>query len=135
MKRIEEMERRLLNWARCVLGDRAGGMGFATVDLTLANADRSENRESVIPRDEVEARVTAEGILTLEDDLRRAVQAFYLSGGGHELIAKRLAISKATMYERVARSHHKLQAWLADRERRLVEQRKRLERIQASARP
>ncbi len=127
MKRIDEIERRLLNWARWKHGMTMGGLGFSSIDLTLANAGDDRDRESRIPTLDVEASITDEGVGQLPTEERDAVFIFYLRGSGHAEKARVLGCSQATMCTRVIRAHHKLQAWISERERRAADARRTIE--------
>lgn len=134
MARIEDIERRLLNWARWSAGMNAGGLGFATVDLT-AEGGRDGYREAVIPTSDCEAAETHQAVMALASELRATVEQVYLRGGGIAQKARRLGCSEATVYARVELAHRRIQTWLADLQAGRRAQRERVERLQASARP
>lgn len=127
-KRIEDIERRLLNWARWKLGGTAGGLGFATVQLQAALSAREHVREAVIPTSDAEASETDEAVRALDSTLRRTVEVVYLAGGGVRDKARRLACGEATLHSRVARAHSLIQSHLSDLAARRRQERERVER-------
>lgn len=135
MARIEDIERRLLNWARWSAGMNAGGLGFATVNLAAAEGGRDGYREAVIPTSDCEAAETHQAVLALPSELRATVEQVYLRAGGIAQKARRLCCSEATVYARVDLAHKKIQSWLADLQATRRAQRERVEAVQASARP
>jgi hypothetical protein len=135
MARIEDIERRLLNWARWRLGGQSGGLGYSTVNLADAEAARDGYREAVIPTVDCEAEETDRAVVSLASELRATVESVYLGGGGLAQKARRLCCSIPTIHARVDLAHRRIQAWLADAEVARKAQRERIERLQAAARP
>lgn len=133
--RIDDIERRLLNWARWRLGGTAGGLGFASVNLEAALSARDDSRQSVVPTSDAEAVDTDAAVLALDSALRRTVEVVYLSGGGMAGKARKLACSEATVYSRVGQAHWQIAAWLADLATRRRAERERVERTMRAARP
>ena len=134
MARIEDIERRLLNWARWRAGAGMGGLGYSGVDLT-DDGGRDGYREAVVPTMNCEASETETAVQALVPELRAAVEMFYLRGGGHKDKARRLGLSAAGMYARIETAHARLQVWLADHHARRRAERERVERLQATAGP
>ncbi|MBB2485418.1 hypothetical protein H5407_09280 [Mitsuaria sp. WAJ17] len=136
MAKIEEIERRLLNWGRWRHGAGAGGLGYARVVYTEVLAtDRDNYQEAVIPTVDCEAEVTERAVQALASELRATVEVYYVLGGGLAAKARRLAVAEATVKSRIDRSHRIIQAWLAERERGQLEQRRRVELLTQAARP
>lgn len=134
MARIEDIERRLLNWARWRHGAGSGGLGYATVNLA-AEGGRDNFREAVIPTIDCEAEETDQAVLALSSELRATVEAVYLQGGTMAAKSRRLCCSEPTIYSRIDQAHRRIQSWLAERDRVRREQRARLEAMQRAARP
>ena len=134
MARIEEVERRLLNWARWRAGAGSGGMGFASVNMA-ACGDRSGNRESVIPTLDCEAEETDRAVMALASELRATVEAIYLGNGTMAAKARRLCVTEDGINRRIGRAHARIQAWVADLARVRQAQRALVEALQQSARP
>jgi hypothetical protein len=134
MARIEEIERRLLNWARWRLGAGAGGLGYASVKMD-AEAGRAGYREAVVPTVDCEAEETDQAVMALPSELRRTVEVVYLEGGCAAAKACRLAVAEPTVKARVWQAHRKLADWLRDREAGRRVQRARVEALQVLARP
>lgn len=135
MARIEDIERRLLNWARWRAGAGGGGLGYTSVDLTLANAGRDGYLDATVPTLDVEAEETDRGLNELDYPLREAVYAGYLGGGSMKTKAQRLGCSEATLYARIDQAHYRLSSWLSGRAAAAREQRQRMEALQQTARP
>lgn len=128
MARIEEMTRRLENWARWKVGG-TGIAGYAGVDLG-AGEGSSSYREARIPTVAVEAELTDRAVSTLHLDLRHAVHVYYLQADGYQVKAALLACSVRVMYARIDQAHIELQAWFDARARAQQAERERVERLQ-----
>lgn len=118
MRRDEDIERRLLEWARWREGaGQGGGGGGAWGEIRSTTG----YREAIIPTAAVDASITNDGVMALDGPLRAAVEAWYLRGDGTQhmssgaLAAARLRMSEATMHKRVALAHQALKVWLAER--------------------
>lgn len=129
MARIEDIERRLLNWARWRHGGRSGGLGYAAVSWN-ATPSRAAYRESVIPTSDAEAADTDTGVALLPADLRRAVERIYLDGMSVRRAAARLSCAPATVQIRVDQAHKQLQDWITERQRQRADERARVEALQ-----
>lgn len=135
MARIEDIERRLLNWGRWKHGAGAGGLGYASVNLMDAGADRDNFQEAIIPTIDCEAQETDAAVMALPSELRATMEVVYVLGGGMPQKARRLAVTESTIKARIWRAHPLIQSWLADKAQQRRSQRENLERLQASARP
>lgn len=115
--KIEDIERRLLNWVRWKAGAGVGGLGYASVNMlaALAGSSRGAHDPIPIPTMAIEADETDAAIKALPDDLRRTVEVAYLGRGGDADRARALAVSVVTMRARVCRAHKAISNWLADR--------------------
>jgi len=136
MAKIEDVERRLLNWARWKIGGESGGLGYASATLgLLAGAGTSAYRESLIPTGVAEAVETDNAVKTLDLDHRRIVIEHYEHGLSLAAISVKLDCSVATVYARVDRAHRLLdQAFRVMVYSRQLEKR-RVEALQEAARP
>lgn len=134
MARIEDIERRLLNWARWRRGAGSGGLGYSTVNLA-GDGGRSGYRESTVPTLSCEAEETDQAVRALDSVLRRTVEVFYLDNSGVVQHARRLACSERTVYARVCVAHLHIRAWLSEREQARRVHRERVEALQRMARP
>lgn len=134
MARIEDIERRLLNWARWRFGAGSGGLGYATVNL-VGVGGRDNVREAIIPTVDCEAEETDQAVFALPGELRATLEVVYLQGGTMATKARRLCCSEPTIYSRIDRAHRCIQSWLAERDRARREQRSRTEALQRMARP
>lgn len=134
--RIEDMDRRLDNWARWLAGGRVGGLGFAAVNMLAAmGGDRGRYREASIPTSDCEGAETDAAIKTLPAELIQTIEVHYLSGLGVAAQAVRLGVTPATVRVRLCRSHGLLQTWFADQAQQRRAQRERVERVTLVARP
>jgi hypothetical protein len=114
MSRVEEVERRLLNWARWRIGGSSGGLGFAKTSMGNQSGG-SRYRESVIPTNAAEAMETDDAVKGLEADLRDVVEQHYGEGLSVALVAVRRGRSAATIYARLDRAHAVLDQVFRDR--------------------
>lgn len=134
--RIEDMDRRLDNWARWRAGGRAGGLGFAAVNtLAALGGDRGRYREATIPTVDCEGAETDIAVRALPVELVRTIEVHYLSGLGVAAQAVKLGVTPATVRVRLCRSHGLLQTWFADQAQQRRAQRERVERVTQAARP
>jgi hypothetical protein len=134
MARIEDIERRLQNWARARLGSGSGELGYASVNLT-GDTSREAYRTARIPTLDCEADETEQGVMALESRLRATVEQVYLGPGGMAQKAAQLCCSVATVKSRIWEAHRLLAAWFSARAAAARSERDRVERMQRQARP
>lgn len=134
MARIEDIERRLLNWARWKGGAGQGGLGFAGVNMDSGGGSDGY-REAVIPTMDCEAEETDRAVMSLASELRATVELVYRGRGTMAEKARRLCITEAGVYRRIDQAHARIQQWLADLAQVRKHQRERMEALQRSARP
>ena len=136
MARIEEIERRLQNWARWKAGMRSGGMSYARIDLEAAQGGRDGYREATIPTSDCEADETERAVAALDGPLRAAVEVVYLmqhkSARWH---AARLCVSEPTVKDRIWKAHRAISHWLTDRQQQARQERERIEQLGRAALP
>jgi hypothetical protein len=133
MARIEEIERRLLNWARWKHGANNGGLGYAGMRWgDVVNTSRC--RESIIPTNDCEAEETDRAVLALEDRLRDTVQVTYLQDCSMRSRAAQLGCSEPAVKARVWQAHQCLSRWLADKAQQAQVERERVQRLQVPRR-
>lgn len=120
---IEDIERRLLNWAEWRAGGRSGGLGYSSVNM-LSIARGGNGSAAIVQSDEpVE---TDQAIQALPDDIRQVVELWYLVGRiGADEKARRLGISTQTLYRRREQAHRTISVWLSTQasERRYARER------------
>lgn len=135
MARIEEIDRRLHNWARwkCSPGTMSS-LGYATIDYTRWSG-RAGTQDARIPTLACEAEETDRGVLALPSELRATVEVYYLHGGGMKQKARKLCCTEAAIYHRLDRAHRKLQQWLAELAERRQAERERVQQIVRVSRP
>lgn len=134
-RRNEDIDRRLSNWARWRHGMTVGGLGYASVDMASEGIRETAEADVRLPLDDVEAEETNRAVLALPGELRATVEEVYLRGGSMAIKAKRLCCAEPTIYARLVRADTALQVWLAAVQAQRKEARRRLEAMQASARP
>ncbi len=135
MARIEDIERRLLNWSRWKHGAGARGLGYARVNLAMVVVDGGQERDSIIPTDDCEAQDTDAAVMTLPSELRATVEVFYVHGGTMAAKAKILCCTEPTIRNRIGKAHPMIQTALADLAAKRRARRALVEAGQASARP
>lgn len=134
MARIDDIERRLLNWARWKSGAGSGGMGYAGVNMDSGGGSDGY-REAVIPTMDCEAEETDRAVMSLASELRASVELVYTGRGTRADMARRLCITEGMLYRRIGQAHARIQQWLADLAQVRRHQRGRIEALQKSARP
>ena len=127
MARIPEIERRLLNWARCRLGPSIGTSGTTRVD------GEGWDAPTVIPNNEADAAETERAVQSLESSQRTAVIDVYTGSGDIRSKAKKAGISVATLYSRVDAAHKCLDRWFRDQHQAAEAERVRVEKLQLTA--
>jgi len=133
MARIEDIERRLLNWARWRI-DRTGGvLGYAAATLEERVDGEGWDAQAVIPTVDCEASDTELAVQVLEGRLKATVEMVYLQGGGMRRKAERLCCSEATVHARIDEAHRKLSTWFTDRQQQRQAERERVQRLQRLA--
>lgn len=134
MARIEDIERRLLNWARWKLGEGGGSLGYAGVCLT-DDTSRSLYREAIIPTVDCEADETDQAVQALEPIYRRTIEVVYVEEPSVKRAAQLLFIAESTMKGRISEAHRRLSNWFADKAQQRRAARERVEQAVLRARP
>ena len=134
MGRIDDIERRLQNWARWKTSSGGGSLGYARVQLA-SDTSREGYREARIPTLDCEAEETDRAVMVLPSDLKRTVELYYLHGGSLRRKAELLCCSESTVHARVVRAHQAIQTWLQDLERARRQERARVACLNAKSRP
>jgi hypothetical protein len=133
MARIEEIERRLLNWARWKHGATRSGLGYASTRWGECTTT-TRYREAVIPTIDCEAEETDRAVQALEDRLRRTVEVTYLEDCSMPRRAAQLGCSEPAVKARVWQAHRCLSQWLADKAQQAQVERERVQRLQVPRR-
>lgn len=134
MARIEDIERRLLNWARWRAGAGSGGMGYAGVNWGSDGGTRSAYREARIPTLDCDGEEMDRAVRSLSSELRRTVEVHYCESRSEVDAMARLACGRSTLHARLGRAHLLLQAWLANQQRLRDDERARVEAIEQAGR-
>lgn len=106
MAMIEEVDRRLHNWARWVSGGMAGGLGYASLDLTGVRGGGADG--AVIPTNAIEASATHDEVQRLSSELRRTVELYYQRTTSRAGLSLLLCCSVSTVDARLSRAHRQL---------------------------
>ena len=110
---IEDIERRLLNWARWRVGQGSGGLGYASVKLMM-RVDGNQAAEAVVPTIGPEAEETDRAVMALPSELRATVECWYLANGTLVMKAARLAVHPETLKRRRWEAQRVIRRWLSD---------------------
>lgn len=116
---IEDVERRLRNWAEWKRGGLSGGLGYARSSLhPLAALLRSKHgcssSAAIVQSDE--PVLTDQAVRSLPADLQAVVSAWYLDG--HRTtrdIAERLGLCQRTLMRRRDEAHLLISRWFSSR--------------------
>lgn len=120
MAMLDDIDRRLQQWARWKLGASSGGLGYAS--LNWESFGGRTGGEPVIPTVAVEASADDDDVKRLPSELRRTVEVYYLgSTTSRVVLAGLLCCSTATVDARLTRAHRQLRDWFGERARRDAE--------------
>lgn len=126
MAMIEDIDRRLHNWARWLAGGMSGGLGYGRSSMwNNVQVDCGTAVEAIIPTNAVEASETHEEVEKLPLVLRDTVRLYYTRTQSRAGLAILLNCAVATVDARLTRAHRVLQDAFMDRDeaRRQVRQR------------
>jgi DNA-directed RNA polymerase specialized sigma24 family protein len=133
MARIEDIERRLLNWARWRIDRTSGVLGYAAAPLAERVDGEGWDAHALIPTVDCEASDTEVAVQALEGRLKATVEMVYVQGGGMRRKAERLCCSEATVHARIDEAHRKLSNWFTDRQQQREAERERVQQLQRLA--
>ena len=133
MARIEDIDRRLCNWARWSLGARSGGLGFAS-SSPARDGGGYGYRDAVIPTVDCEAEETNRAVQSLDERLRLTLTQVYIGAGSMKRKAGSMGVSEAAVNLRVWDAHRRLAAWFSERQREIRAERQRVESLGLSGR-
>lgn len=135
MARNDDMERRLLNWARWKLTGGSGVLGFASVNLEAADMPREPYADAPIPTSNIEACETEDAVMKLPSELKATIEVHYLGNQPRRVKLQRLCISERAYDLRIERAHRLMcDHFMARLDRQRVE-RARVEKLQHGMRP
>lgn len=136
MAMIEEMDRRLHNWARWLAGGMSGGLGYGRVSIwNNVRVDCATSAEAVIPTNAVEASETHADVEALPLVLRDTIRLYYTRTQSRAGLAVLLGCAVATVDARLTRAHRVLMDAHMDREEKRRAVREGYERAVKAARP
>ena len=134
MAKIEDIERRLLNWARWRDMAGSGALGYAAVKLE-GGGTRGGYREAKVPVVDCEAAEMDELIQRLPSELRFTIEVCYCESGGETTRMKRLMCARSTIHARIGQAHTMLARWLAEKHQVRTRERQRVEALQRMGAP
>lgn len=112
----DDIEQRMVRWAEWLMRSNGSGLGFPReCPYTRMQARSSVGFSS--PEIDMESGETEKAVQSLSDDLKRAVQVYYLFGGTREQQAKLLVCHVRTMERRVENGRLMIQKWLDETRR------------------
>jgi hypothetical protein len=129
MAKIEDIERRLLNWARWRDMAGSGGLGYAAVKLE-GGGTRGGYREAKVPVIDCEAAEMDELVQRLPSELRFTLEVCYCESGGETTRMERLMCARSTIHARITQAHIMLARWLADKHQVRTAERQRVDKLQ-----
>lgn len=139
MGRIEWVHYRLLNWARWLLTQGMGPLGYARSDPSVSGlgGDPEPWAEAPVPTNAIEASETHDAVQLLPGELRATVLQYYTGKGTEADHVRKLVCSRATLHARIERAHRLLGEHFEVRRARADqaqrEERERVERATAQA--
>lgn len=134
MARIEDIDRRLCNWARWKLGAASGGLGFSSPGQAREGGGYGY-RVAVIPTVDCEAEETDRAVQSLDERLRSTLIKVYVGAGSLKWKAVGLGIGEAAVHARVWDAHRKLAAWFTEKQNRARTERRRVESLRINHKP
>lgn len=117
MARIEWIKHRLNNWALWRARESAGGLGYATRSVLLAQRVDGY-REIQIPIDDIDAELTNQAVESLRPSkphLYVTLQHIYIKDDGIKRTAMLMAKAESTIKANLDAADHALSAWFAER--------------------
>jgi len=136
MARIDWIEQRLQNWARWVLMQGSGVLGYAGVDLTDPTPGVHEPyADAPIPTNEIEASETNDLVQRLPGELRRTVVEWYAGRGGLKQKLVRLCCAESTLHARIERAQRMMADHLLAKQDARKREQQRVEGLVQSAKP
>ena len=136
MAMIEEIDRRLHNWARWLSGGMSGGLGYGRASIwDTVRVDCATSAEAVIPTNAVEASETHADVEALPLVLRDTVRLYYTRTQSRAGLAVLLGCAVATVDARLTRAHRVLMDVHMDREEKRRAVREGYKRAAEAGRP
>lgn len=117
---IEYINKRLNDWARWRVSDRAMlrhmlGVKSCWPDMKRDDADQKYERHgTVVPFDDLECCDTDKAVCALPPPLKETVIEYYTRVGTAETTARRLGVSKMTLFRRIDQAHIQIMGSLND---------------------
>jgi hypothetical protein len=133
MARIEDIERRLLNWARWKAGATANPLGYAQAQMQERVDGEGWDAVQAVPTVDHEAAETDRGVQALGTTLQETLRVFYVEGGGIARKARKLGCTERAVYLRVEQAQRGLAFWLSELAESRKRERERVERLQQGA--
>lgn len=127
MARLDDVERRLLNWARWKVSANATGLGYASLSLK-ERVDGGGYRTVGVPTLEHDACEVDEAIKTLSNELQATLEVVYVSEAPASVQQQRLGVGYGAIKQRVAQAHIQLSRIFEERRQVLLAAREAFEK-------
>lgn len=113
----DDITQRMIRWAEWLLRGDSGGLGFPRECSYTRMQQRGGDGGYSIEVD-IESADTEKAVQSLDQDLKLAVQVYYLASATRETQAQYLKCHVRTMERRVERAHVQIVQFLDDSRRR-----------------
>ena len=115
MQRNEWVDARLSNWALWRITGLTRTGGYACPIYNIERVGQTDDVRAGMrrfdPLDDCTALETDRAIASLPDALQKTVVWFYTYDGGNDLVALRLAITRATLHRRLCQADIRIAQW------------------------
>lgn len=113
----DDIVHRMIRWAEWLMRSSGGALGYpreCSYTRMQARSDAGFNSEEI----DIESSETERAVQSLDQDLKLAVQVYYLAGATRETQARYLKCHVRTMERRVERAHALIRQFLEESSRR-----------------
>lgn len=110
----DDIQQRMIRWADWLMRTQGGALGFPRACSFTRNGDGGFTSPEV----DIESAETEKAVQALEQDLKLAVQVYYLANATRETQARYLSCHVSTMERRVERAHVQIVRFLDDEVRK-----------------
>ncbi|MFA5824800.1 MAG: hypothetical protein WC825_02375 [Gallionellaceae bacterium] len=109
----DDITQRMIRWAEWLLRGDGGGLGFPR-ECSYTRMQQRGDGGYCSPEVDLESAETEKAVQALEQDLKLAVQVYYLASATRETQAQYLKCHVRTMERRVERAHVQIMQLLDD---------------------
>lgn len=121
MARVEWVKQRLENWARWIVMQESGGLGYPRQSAFVKMGGHGARAEAVIPIDSVEASTTNTAVEALrlgKGHLYQTIHCYYVRGIGISGTARHLHKAESTIKLHLEQADRALEIWFRERAER-----------------